>query len=164
MFPLLAVALKVVAYPGWILAIMLFTGFPLLLGYAAQIVIASVSMFRARGAFNTMPGAWRGLTAAWCTSLGVLISAFFLIDGGDDGVYGSAFTALLGVSSTPEGERLSMTLFTVFAVVWVAGWCWLVTEWTVLGVRARRRARAAHSGGAPGTQFPGSSRTPRAGA
>src|SRR5690606_8940085 len=127
--PVLALVLKAAVYPGWMIFIIVMGGIPLLLGYAFQVVIASNGMLRARGVFNTAPGARRGLIAAWLTSAGVLLTAFFLVDGGDDGTYGSAFTVLLGASSTPEGERLSMMLMLASAFLWLAAWLWLIVEW-----------------------------------
>lgn len=136
--PGLALALKAAVYPGWMLFVIVLAALPLALGYILQFVMASVSMLRSHGAFNRVPGAKRGLIAAWLTSLGILLTACFLVDGGDDGVYGSLFTAILGISSTAEGEQLSTTLMYVFALVWLAGWFWLMIEWIVLGSRARR--------------------------
>jgi len=136
--PVLAVLLKGSVYPGWMMFILFFSAVPLLLGYALQIVVASNGMFRARGVFTFMPGARRGLAAAWITSIGVLLAAFFLVDGGDDGTYGSAFTVLVGTSSTPEGEQLSTVFMLISAFLWLAGWLWLVVEWIVQLVRARR--------------------------
>ncbi len=139
--PLLAVVLKLAVYPGWMMLVILIIGIPLGLGYIIQVLIASIGMFRARGVFNRLPQARRGLTAAWVTSAGVLLAVFFLIDGGDSGGYGSAFTEILGISSTPQGEQLSTILFTIVAIIWVASWVWLVVEWILLMVKARREAR-----------------------
>ncbi len=138
--PPIAILVKGAVYPGWMLLIIFFSGIPLLLGYALQIVIASNGMLRERGVFNTAAGSRRGVAAAWLTSAGVLLAAFFLVDGGDDGTYGSAFTMLLGNSSTPAGEQLSGAFLLLAALLWLGGWLWLVVEWVVLLVRARRAA------------------------
>lgn len=139
--PPLAILLKSVAYPGWMMFIVVLGGIPLLLGYALQIIVAGNGMLRARGVFNADPGARRGLLAAWLTSIGVVLVAFFLVDGGDDGVYGSAFTALIGTSSTPEGEQVSMGLALAAVAVWLGDWLWLVVEWVLLLARRRRASR-----------------------
>jgi len=151
LLPLLAIALKLMVFPGWMMLIIFFSAIPLLVGYALQIVVAANGMFRARGVFNLMPGARRGLIAAWLTSGGVFLAAFFLVDGGDDGTYGSAFTELLGTSSTAAGGELSGVLMTISAFVWIAAWVWLVVEWVVQLTRARRAAepRAAAAGAEP---------------
>src|SRR6218665_942308 len=105
--PLLAIVLKLAVYPGWMVLILFISGIPLLLGYVIQVVIAATSMFRSKGVFNTVPGAMRGVVAAWITSISVLLSTFFLIDGGDSGEGGSAFTLLFtGGPSTAETEGL----------------------------------------------------------
>lgn len=121
--------------------IIVMAGLPLIAGYVLQIVIASRGIFRPIGVFNTMPEYRRGLAAAWLTSLTGLLTIFFLVDGGDGGEYGSAFTIILGNSSTPEGERISMILCLVCAVIWIASWVWLVVEWIVLTTRAKQAAR-----------------------
>lgn len=143
--PLIALVLKGLVYPGWMMVIIVWTGLPLALGYALQLILAIVSMLRQRGAFNRGRGARRGLIAAWVTSVSFLIAMFFLVDGGDDGSYGSAFTELVGMSSTSDGERLSMSILPVFAVVWLAGWVWLMIEWIVLTSQARKAAEGAEA-------------------
>lgn len=138
--PLIAIALKLLFYPGWMMLIIIFISPALILGYVAQIVAASASMFPRRGALNVMPGAGRALTAAYVTSFGIVLAAASLIDGGDDGTYGSAFTELFGISSTPGGESASFNVFVACALVWVAGWGWFMIEWIVLSARKRRAA------------------------
>lgn len=135
--PIVALLLKGSVYPGWMLLVILFAGLPLALGYILQVVIASVGMLRTRGVFNHAADAKRGLLAAWVTSVAVILTAFFLVDGGDDGTYGSAFTAITGTSSTAAGEQLSTAFMFAAAAVWVGGWLWLVVEWIVLVIRAR---------------------------
>ncbi|UOQ56304.1 hypothetical protein MUN78_11480 [Leucobacter allii] len=141
--PPLAFLLKASVFPGWMMFILVLGAIPLLIGYAMQIVVASNGMLRSRGVFAVASDAWRGILAAWLTSAGVLLSAFFLVDGGDDGSYGSAFTELTGTSSTAEGERLSMGLLSPCALMWLAGWLWLVIEWIVQLGRARAERRAS---------------------
>ena len=146
--PPLALILKAAIYPGWMMFVIILGAIPLLLGYALQIVVAANGMFRERGVFNTAPGAQRGIIAAWISSAGILLAAFFLVDGGDDGTYGSAFTELVGSSSTASGEALSTALMIPAALAWLAGWAWLVIEWIALLVRARRQ-RAAEVASSP---------------
>lgn len=140
--PLIAIGLKVAVFPGWMMVIIVISGIPLVLGYVLQIVISAIAMLRARGVCNTVPGARRSVIAAWLTSAGVILTVFFLVDGGDGGDFGSAFTALVGMSSTSAGEQLSMTLIYLPAALWLGGWVWLVAEWIVLTVRARRATQS----------------------
>lgn len=144
--PPLALVLKASIYPGWMMFVIILGAIPLLLGYALQVVVAANGMFRGRGVFSApssapgaIGGARRGIIAAWLSSAGVLLAAFFLVDGGDDGNYGSAFTELMGASSTADGEALSAALMIPAALAWLAGWAWLVAEWITLLVRSRRR-------------------------
>lgn len=141
--PLAAVVLKLAVFPGWMMVIAIWSSPLLLIGYALQIVIAANALLRSRGVFRTMDGGRRGVIAAWLTSVGVLATVFFLVDGGDDGTWGSAFTELIGLSSTSEGESLSGPFFLLSAVVWLAAWLWLVVEWIVQLVRARAQRSAA---------------------
>ena len=135
--PIIALVIKAGVFPGWMLFIIVMASIPLLLGYALQIVVAANGMLRTRGVFRTMPGRQRGIIAAWITSIGVLFVGVFLVDGGDDGTYGSAFTELLGTSSTPGGEQLSTMLMLASALLWIGGWLWLVVEWIVLLAQRR---------------------------
>ncbi|UOR00774.1 hypothetical protein MUN77_11500 [Leucobacter allii] len=141
--PPLAFLLKASVFPGWMMFVLFLGAIPLLLGYALQIVVAANGMLRAHGVFALAPDAWRGLLAAGLTSVGVLLSAFFLVDGGDDGSYGSAFTELTGTSSTSDGESLSMGFLTPAALLWLGGWLWLVIEWIALLGRSRAARRTA---------------------
>ena len=137
--PVLGLAIKVFAYPGWMLIVLFFALLPLALGYALQCVIAATAMLRQRGVFNAgTSSATRGRVAAWTTSIAFFVSAGSLIDGGDGGDYGSALTFILGLSSTPQGEQLSTAVLFTAATVWLASWVWLVTEWIVALVRRRR--------------------------
>ena len=136
--PIAAVVLKLSVFPGWMIVIAIWGSPMLLIGYALQVVIAGHGLLRARGIFRRSRAGFRGVVAALATSLGVLGAAFFLIDGGDDGTYGSAFTELLGMSSTSQGSETSMVLFFVCAFAWLAGWLWLVVEWVAQLILARR--------------------------
>lgn len=141
--PVLGIAIKVFAFPGWMLVVFFFALLPLALGYALQCVIAGTGMLRARGVFNAgTSDAARGRIAAWTTSIAFFLSACFLVDGGDGGDYGSALTFVLGMSSTPQGEQLSTVLLFIAATAWLASWVWLVVEWIVALAR-RKRASAA---------------------
>lgn len=142
-FPLLALAVKFLAYPGWMLVIFIFYSPVFLIGYATQIVVAANGLLRRRGVLRTGSAQWRPTAAAWLTSVGVVGAAFFLVDGGDDGRYGSVFTELIGTSSTAAGESVTMGLFLVCALLWIGGWIWLVVEWIVQLVLARRARRQA---------------------
>ncbi len=141
--PVIALVIKAAVFPGWMLFIIVMASIPLILGYALQIVVAANGMLRTRGVFRTMPGRQRGIIAAWITSVGILLVGVFLVDGGDDGTYGSAFTELLGTSSTPGGEQLSATLMLASSLLWIGGWLWLVIEWIVLLAQRRSAVRAA---------------------
>lgn len=140
--PLLALLLKGAVFPGWMIVILFWTSPLLLVGYALQVVISANGFLRARGVFRRSPGGRRALIAAWVTSVAVLGAAFFLVDGGDDGTYGSAFTELMGTSSTSAGESLSTTFMLACAFVWIAAWLWLVIEWIVQLIQMRGRDAA----------------------
>jgi hypothetical protein len=142
LLPLVALAVKTIAYPGWMLVIMIFYSPVFLIGYAIQIVVAANGLLRERGVLRTGSAGRRPVIAAWLTSVAVVASAFFLVDGGDDGRYGSVFTELMGTSSTAAGESASMAVFMLCAMLWIAGWLWLVVEWIVQLVLARRLHRA----------------------
>lgn len=142
LLPLVALAVKTIAYPGWMLVIMIFYSPVFLIGYATQIVVAANGLLRERGVLRTGSAGRRPVIAAWLTSVAVVASAFFLVDGGDDGRYGSVFTELMGTSSTAAGESASMAVFMLCAMLWIAGWLWLVVEWVVQLVLARRLHRA----------------------
>lgn len=141
--PVAAVVLKGSIFPGWMMFVAMMFSPVLLLGWVLQIVIAVNAFLRARGVFRRSPGGRRALIAAWLTSVGVFAVAFFLVDGGDDGTYGSAFTELIGRSSTPDGESLSTVFMLICAFGWLAGWLWLVVEWIVQLVRARGQTTAS---------------------
>lgn len=142
LLPLVALAVKTIAYPGWMLVIMIFYSPVFLIGYAIQIVVAANGLLRERGVLRTGSAGRRPVIAAWLTSVAVVASAFFLVDGGDDGRYGSVFTELMGTSSTAAGESASMAVFMLCAMLWIAGWLWLVVEWIMQLVLARRLRRA----------------------
>ncbi|MHA3723424.1 hypothetical protein ACXR2T_06050 [Leucobacter sp. HY1910] len=149
--PVLGLAIKVFAFPGWMLIVFFFALLPLALGYALQCVIAGTGMLRQRGVLGAgTSGAARGRVAAWITSIAFVLSACSLVDGGDGGDYGSVVTFALGMSSTPQGEQLSTVLLFIAATVWLASWVWLVTEWIVALVR-RRRASAPATTAPPAT-------------
>lgn len=138
--PFVALLVKFVV-PGWMLVFMLLYSPVLLIGWATQIVIAANGLLRARGVLRTGSAGLRPIIAAWLTSAAVVGVGFFLIDGGDDGNSGSAFTELAGTSSTSAGSDLSMILCLVCAVVWAGAWLWLLIEWIaqlVLASNARR--------------------------
>ncbi|QMU96046.1 hypothetical protein FVO59_01660 [Microbacterium esteraromaticum] len=137
LFPLLGLAAKFV-YPGWMLVIAIWYGWMLLPGYIVQIVVAATGLLRKDGVLRRARGAWRTITAAWVTSIGILGVGFFLIDGGDDGRSESAMTVLFGMTDSPDAKDLSMTFALVFGVLWLVGWAYLVIEWIIQLVIARR--------------------------
>lgn len=143
--PPLAVVVKLSVYPGWMMFAAFLAGIPLLIGYALQIVIAINGMFAARGVFTREPDAGRGILAAWLTSAGVVLVASLIVDGGDDGTYGSLLTEMLGISSTAGGSDLSMTLVVPAALLWLGGWLWLLVEWIALRARSRPPRAAPRS-------------------
>lgn len=139
--PLVATALKIL-FPGWYLAILVFTGIPVLLaiGYAMQIVIAATGFLSRRALFATTAGARRAIIAAWISPVALLLTVFFMPEGGDTS-FGSIFAILIGAQSQSGANDLSSVLFSISAGVWAAGWVWLLVEW-IIAIAARRRTRA----------------------
>lgn len=142
LFPLFGLALKFV-YPGWMLVLAVWSSPVLLAGYIVQIVIAVHGLLRSRGVLRRESAGRRGVIAAWVTSIGILGVGFLLVDGGDDGRWGSAFTELFGLSMTTQGDDVSTVLCLLAGFLWLAGWLWLVVEWIVQLVVARRARPAA---------------------
>lgn len=141
LFPLFGVAAKLV-YPGWMLVIAIWFGWMLLPGYIIQVVAAN-ELLRKNGVLRRARGAWRAITAAWVTSIGILGVGFFLIDGGDDGNSESAMTVLFGMTGSPVANEVSMILALVCGFLWLVGWAYLVIEWIIQLVLARQARKAA---------------------
>lgn len=139
--PIVATALKV-AFPGWYLVIIVLTGVILLLaiGYVMQIVMAVTGFLTRRAVFGSASGARRAIIASWITSVALLLTVFFLPEGGDSS-YGSIFAILIGAESDAAVSEVSTLLFMVTGAVWVGGWAWLLVEW-IRAIAARRRANA----------------------
>lgn len=142
LFPLLALAAKLV-FPGWMLVLAIWSGWLLLPGYIVQIVIAATGLLGRNGVLRRGSDAWRAISAAWVTSAGILGVGFFLIDGGDDGRSESAMTVLFGLTGSGGANEVSMILALIFAFFWLVGWAWLVIEWIIGLVRARRSRRTS---------------------
>lgn len=136
--PLLAFVVKFFSF-GWLFFVILGALFVIVPGYALQLVIAIGGFLRARGSIRTATGRRRAITAAWVTSIGVVLTGFFLVDGGDM-KWGSTFMYLFGMDSDPSAEAVSHALFWVASAAWVIGWGWLVVEW-ILAMVARRREK-----------------------
>ena len=137
--PLLAAVVKFFSF-GWLFFIILGALLVIVPGYVLQVVIAISAFLRGRGAVRVAPGRSRAIAAAWLTSVGVVLTGFFLVDGGDMS-WGSTFMYLFGMDSDPSAESISHVFFWISSSAWVLGWVWLVVEW-ILAMVARRRSRA----------------------
>ena len=139
--PLVGLAIKF-AWPGWMLVFALFVSPLLLIGYVMQIVIAATGFLGRRAAFRSSGARTRALSAAWLTSVGVVVTAFFMIDGGDTGDWGSAFMHAVGRASDSELGDISSAVSYIAGIAWVGGWVWLFIEW-IAALAARRRPATA---------------------
>lgn len=138
--PIIAVAVKL-AWPGWLLVIILFVSPALLLGYALQVVVAATGFLSRRAVLRTSPARRRALIAAWLSAVGFLVGAFFLVDGGDQD-WGSPFMYVIGSASDDAVADVSSAISTVAGVAWLGGWLWLVIEWIAALVRRRAAQRS----------------------
>lgn len=136
--PLVALIVKVFSF-GWMMFIVLSFSPVLIAGWAMVIVIAANGFLRAGGVLRTASGGARAAIAAWATSVGVVLSAFFFVDGGD-ATYGSTFMYWTGQDGSDAASSLSTTLFTIAAAVWLIGWVWVLVEW-IRALVQRRRAQ-----------------------
>ena len=136
--PVLALIVKAYSL-GWMIFIVMMIAPLLVVGYALQIVVAANGMLRARGALRQARGGMRAVAAAWATSVGVVLTAFFFVDGGDQG-WGSTFMLMSGLESNVAAGDVSTILCWIAGVVWLAGWVWLVVEWIIALVERRRAA------------------------
>lgn len=138
--PLLAIALKLPT-GGWLLVGMFFS-FPIwLLGYAA-VMTAAVSMLRRRGALRAPGHRTRAVVWAWITSIGVIVTGFTVVDGGDTSE-SVASTLGLVVGQTGSGSPvndISNAIAAVAAMAWLAGWLALVVEWMIAMAMRRQDA------------------------
>ncbi|QBE49828.1 hypothetical protein [Leucobacter triazinivorans] len=144
--PLLAWALKLFSF-GWMMVFILFGPILLLIaGYVLQIVVAAQGFLSKRELFRAAKP--RATVAAWVTSLGVLALGVFMPDGGDMD-YGSTFQVWAGAYG-PNSEAvhaatdaLNSVVATGAALLWIAGFVWLLVEWIAALIRRRRAARPA---------------------
>lgn len=147
--PLAAIVIKL-AWPGWMLFFVLLASPVLLIGYAVQAIIASTGFFGKRALFRvgvkpSGNGRARAFGAAWLTSVAVLLTALFFVDGGDVD-WGSAFMYIVGQASNDDLGNISGALSIFFGIIWVGGWVWLLVEW-ILAISAQRKRRV--TGGTP---------------
>lgn len=138
--PLLAIALKLPT-GGWLLVGMVFS-FPIwLLGYAA-VITAAVSMLRRRGVLRAPGHRTRAVICAWLTSIGVMVVALTVVDGGDTSESVASTLSLVagqtGVDS-PVND-ISNAIAGVAAIAWLGGWLALVVEWMIAMARRRQDA------------------------
>ena len=140
LLPLIALAIKL-AWPGWMLFVLLFVSPILVIGYVMQVIIAATGFLSARAAFRSSDARPRAVAAAWMSAAGIVVTAFFFVDGGDTD-YGSAFMYLIGGESDARLESISSIVALMAAIVWVGGWGWLLVEWIVALVRRRRSVAA----------------------
>lgn len=138
--PLVGLAIKF-AWPGWMLVFALFVSPLLLIGYVMQIIIAATGFLGRRAAFRSSGARTRALSAAWLTSVSVVVTAFFMIDGGDM-EWGSAFMYVVGRASDSELGDVSSAVSYIAGIAWVGGWVWLLVEW-IAALAARRRPASA---------------------
>lgn len=138
--PLVGLAIKL-AWPGWMLFFVMMVLPALLIGYVVQVIIAITGFLTRRAVFRTSAGRMRALTAAWLTSVGIVVTAFFFVDGGDT-EWGSAFMYTVGGASSSELGNVSSAVSYVFGIVWIGGWVWLLVEW-ISALMVRRRASAS---------------------
>jgi len=111
------------------LLLMLLVPIPLMLaGYIVQIVLAIRGYLRAGGFVHTAPNRARLVAAAWATTIGGVLTAFFTVDGGDH-EWGSTFMLWTGLASNSAAGDVSTVLAWIAASAWVLGWVWLVVEW-----------------------------------
>jgi len=140
--PILALVVKSFSF-GWMMALLLMLVIPVLLlvlGYALQLVIALGSLLRHRGALRHAANTSRAVSAAWVTSIGAVLTALLMYDGGDQ-TAGSTLTLMLGMASDGQAESVSGVVTLVTGAVWLGGWVWLVVEW-LIALAQRRRAAA----------------------
>lgn len=138
--PLVGLAIKL-AWPGWMLFFVMMVSPMLLLGYVVQVIIAITGFLTRRAVFRTSAGRTRALTAAWLTAVGIVVTAFFFVDGGDTD-WGSAFMYTVGAASSSGLGSVSSAISVIAGIVWVGGWVWLLVEW-ISALMARRRARTS---------------------
>lgn len=140
--PVVGMAIKL-AWPGWMLFFVLIASPVLLIGYVVQAIIASTGFFGRQALLRSGQGRGRAIAAAWLTSVGVVLTALFFVDGGDTS-WGSPFMYIVGQASNDDLGSISGPLSILFGIVWVGGWVWLLVEW-IIALMARRRATSAAS-------------------
>ncbi|KRA23972.1 hypothetical protein ASD65_05705 [Microbacterium sp. Root61] len=138
--PLLAVVIKF-TWMGWLALILVIVSPGLAVGYALQVVIAANGLLRPRGVLRAPTVRRRALLASWLSAGGVLVGAFFMVDGGDQD-WGSAFMYIVGAPGNVALGDISTVISLAAGLVWIGGWLWLVIEWIAAHVRARAANRA----------------------
>ena len=138
--PMVALALRWVL-PGWFMQTLRAAALVLLLAYALAVVIAITGFLTRRAAFTVARMPWRAVTASWVAAAGVLLCSVFLVDDVNDGPWGSPFTVLLGVRY-PSGALTDANHFasSIFGLLTLAGFGWLVVEWVIALVQRRKRS------------------------
>lgn len=131
---------------GWMVVILFYTLFTipvLILGYVIQVVLGSLGFFGRRPIFAALAQSWRPLTAAWVSSIAIIVVGFTLVDGGDTGGAGSTAMRWFGLMDDRAASGVSSVIMLGAIALWLAGWLWLVVEWIVALVVRRRSVRAA---------------------
>ena len=138
--PLAALAIKL-ATAGWLVVFMLFWSPVLLGGYVLLVVAAARGMLRPQGVLREAARRTRATAWAWLTSVGVLLLACTIIDGGDsrESVH-SLLTLAVGATSPSAAHDISGAIGWVAALAWLVGWVALMVEWAV-GVQRHRPQR-----------------------
>ncbi|WP_347754778.1 hypothetical protein [Agrococcus sp. ProA11] len=136
--PLVAVLIKA-ASGGWLLVMVVWSSPLWLAGYVLLVVAAARGMLRQQGVLREGARRTRATLWAWLTSVGVLLFAFSVVDGGDtrESIQ-STLTLALGAPISPSAaHEVSAGIAYVAVVAWAGGWVALLVEWAV-GVQRRR--------------------------
>lgn len=138
--PVIAVAIKAVS-GGWLMIYVIFWSPLWIAGYVLLVIAVARGMLRRQGVLRVGSRRKRATLWAWSTSLGVLLFAFALVDGGDtrESIQ-STLTLTLGAPISPSvAHEVSAGIAYAAAVAWAGGWIALLVEWAV-GVQRRRPA------------------------
>lgn len=140
--PIVAVLIKA-ASGGWLMVYVIFWS-PLWIAGCALLVVAVVrGMLRQQGVLRVGARRTRATLWAWATSLGVMLFAFTVIDGGDtrESIQSSLTLVLGGPTSPSAAHDVSAGIAYVAVVAWLGGWLALLVEW-VVGVQRRQPVEA----------------------
>ncbi|MFT3899147.1 MAG: hypothetical protein QM728_02745 [Gordonia sp. (in: high G+C Gram-positive bacteria)] len=144
--PVLALLVKLISF-GWLVVMLIFGFFVPLAVWILLIVIAKQGFLTgARDLFG--PARVRATIAAWLASIGVVVTGFFVPDGGDTKESeGSTFQVLLGVHG-PDGDSIRSSTNSITGLLtaaglalWAAGFLWLFVEWVNAWSRTRKAER-----------------------